>query len=798
VLLLKQNISSRDHANDDEATPAAAAAERSFDSVREPGEHGPQEQKGRASAAPATRRQAGRHEQTGAERKLVAKPEPREPPGPGRARGRNAARSPYYSRPGTIKPVRAKTDLRGAWEAPRSEEGEILWEVKNVVEELVKAVSFWAGDREGGSREPGEGPSSPRTPGSSTTWTHTCTHCGKEVRRSNFHDGRWCNKHLCTHRLCTPAACKNQGRPIECRILLEHCAPFQHTSRLGGGGDRPPMPPTAKKAANRYVPRLPCGLPLEAPDAKVERRPRRRDDKPQGRNAGGEPLNTTQRSAREMSDGSLRGLSPGGRGGARAAAEHSTSTVGLSSLKQISARSSESIGGGVGESSIRMLLLEAVWEMIRPSQGVNAVLCLEGLVREDLYDVLLLLLQSREGLAVEEEDLLAIRVYERLVQTIAELSAKRLSPKLLDTTVDIMLRYKDAFDTAPLKYLGSEPMKMLASLARTCVFEPGELVAAQGTLQPSAYVVISGLLQISYTSRRYHKAHLLTKLRAGDVFGSDCIGCDVPSAYAASINATSRSILIQIPREALVKVAEAFAISPLLAHTSAASAGSNSIEQGLEAGSPQTSPRGGGWQPAGAASPRGKEVGSLRKKLVRAIARRAAGHFAHGLPRVAELLRDLAAPSQYVVERPGFMEALQLVLSAVRAGMSEYDVKAVHDAGMLPVLLECAMREDRGKVRSLAADILDRVCRHPEMQQDAARAPLDGGFLHHVVSLLRPDGSNMRKALASVNTSRVRLARLLARADPGRSFSWKACLHCARAVAAPPCAACASALALLF
>ena len=748
VLLLKQNVNCQPSARSRCASGGEAkdqVNEISFDSVKDGRRDGSHKERG-------PHREAKRSQAAGVET-------PRPPASAGQKTSRGV-RSPYHSAAAAKRPSRIKTASRGI----HNMDDQTLSQVQEVLDELVKAVCFWAGE----SQELFDNPPAARVAAvAADIEYYICSHCAKEVRQSDFYDGSWCSTHLCTHDHCTPETCTNHGRAGKCRVKLEQCTYHIRTAdgaetAADGCLSKPPLHQSAKKLGRKFVPRLPCGLPLIAPDAKVRRATRQPESRARQRGTGesaDEDVRMSQPALKQLSSDSVQVL--------KVQTERSSDSLPIgSSLKQNSARSVDSLGRAVGsESSIRLLLLETVWEMIKAS-NLHSAICLEGLLREGLYDVVLLHFQSRLGHPVEEEDFLAIKIYERVIMAISELSNRRLSPKQMETAVDIMLRYKNAFDTPPLKYLEEDAIAMLASLSKTLIYEPGELVLAQGSIEPCSYIVISGLLQMAYTSKRYHKMHVLAKLRAGDIFGSEGVLHDAPSACAASITATSRSTLIQIPREALVKVAQTFSISPLLLDFTKGSTESETGRRGDGKSSP-SSPRAMGQPAARTTSPCGElqsdggiknvKITKEAKKLVRAIARRASGHFVSGLIRLTEMLHDLVAPHKYSVERPGFSDALLSILSAVSSGMSDYDLSAVFDAGMLPVLLQCGMREPRGNMQTHAWDILNRVCSHRETQQKLALAPHThtGGFLHDIVLLLRPEGNNARSLLRSVNTTRV-------------------------------------------
>jgi hypothetical protein len=102
-------------------------------------------------------------------------------------------------------------------------------------------------------------------------------------------------------------------------------------------------------------------------------------------------------------------------------------------------RDRETEGAEIRKRGIKVQLLEAFWSMVSPLNQ-HHVLCVEGLVREGLFDILLLYLDSRHGRAVEEEDVLALQLYERLMSRILEMAENRLSGSAMTQTVDMMLQ----------------------------------------------------------------------------------------------------------------------------------------------------------------------------------------------------------------------------------------------------------------------------------------------------------------------------------------------------------------------
>ena len=78
------------------------------------------------------------------------------------------------------------------------------------------------------------------------------------------------------------------------------------------------------------------------------------------------------------------------------------------------------------EEEVQLLLFETCWALMGPSNPHHHV-CVEGLIREGLFDVILLLLRERVGQPVSDVDLLAIKMFRRMLATIGELSARRLS-----------------------------------------------------------------------------------------------------------------------------------------------------------------------------------------------------------------------------------------------------------------------------------------------------------------------------------------------------------------------------------
>jgi len=102
-------------------------------------------------------------------------------------------------------------------------------------------------------------------------------------------------------------------------------------------------------------------------------------------------------------------------------------------------RERETEGAEIRKRGIKVQLLKAFWSMVSPLNQ-HQMLCVEGLVREGLFDILLLYLDSRQGRAVEEEDVLALQLYERLLAGITEMAENRLSRSAMTKTVDMMLQ----------------------------------------------------------------------------------------------------------------------------------------------------------------------------------------------------------------------------------------------------------------------------------------------------------------------------------------------------------------------
>jgi hypothetical protein len=300
------------------------------------------------------------------------------------------------------------------------------------------------------------------------------------------------------------------------------------------------------------VPRLPCGLPLitaEGAAADARRLARRKEERRRlketklaaereslaevakrsgvlgreaggcnhrllgGGNAGGELL--IESSGQRLLLACIKDSSVLREGDSLQQSSVSLSCVTLGSLAD---RVDEAAGAGSSVRQMKLQLLEAFWTMISPANRHHAV-CVEGLLRQGLYDVLLFWFQSRLGRTVDEEDLLALKIFRRLLMTIQELSAKSLTPRQIEITVGILTRNKKSFHTVPFKYLEPEAMKMLTSLSKVLVFEPAQMVVKQGSSEPCSYIVLSGRLQMTYVSVRHHKIRSLFTLRAGDLFG---------------------------------------------------------------------------------------------------------------------------------------------------------------------------------------------------------------------------------------------------------------------------------------
>jgi hypothetical protein len=305
-------------------------------------------------------------------------------------------------------------------------------------------------------------------------------------------------------------------------------------------------------AAPTIVPRLPCGLPLitaEGAAADARRLARRKEER---RRLKETKLAAEHESLAEIAkragvhggeaEGGNHRLFWGGEAGGELLIESSSQRLLLACIKESSIarerdslqpssvnlscvtlgsladRVDEAAGAGSSVGQMKLQLLEAFWTMISPANHHHAV-CVEGLLRQGLYDVILFWFQSRLGRTVDEEDLLALKIFRRLLTTIQELSAKSLTPRQIETTVGILKRNKESFQTVPFNYFESEAMKMLASLSKVLVFEPAQMVVKQGSSEPCSYIVLSGRLQMAYVSVRHKKLRSLFTLRAGDLFG---------------------------------------------------------------------------------------------------------------------------------------------------------------------------------------------------------------------------------------------------------------------------------------
>ena len=400
-----------------------------------------------------------------------------------------------------------------------------------------------------------------------------------------------------------------------------------HTSKL-----RPKPPATQRK---RRAPALPCGVPLERPSARekaVRASAHQRDKAPQQPAVKDPPLRARKSWDNHTGEQGGVGVETSGHTGEWKAGEE-----------------------GAVEEEVQLLLFETCWALMGPSNPHHQV-CVEGLIREGLFDVILLLLRERVGQPVSDVDLLAIKMFRRMLATIGELSARRLSRRALETSVLIMLRHKDAMQTEPWVHLDETGMAMLASLSQVLSFEPGERVVAQGAHDACAYLVLSGLLQTFYTSKTYQQKHTLTKLRPGDIVGSLSLLPEHAPACAATVTATSKALLVQIPRHALLIVAGACALAPLRSalqqaanapphtHESLAQPGRPSSRHSASDKLPAEGSEAGTW--GGGASGGAKGKGE-RKKVAAALARRAAGQFALALGRLSDLLQMLLAPSRH-------------------------------------------------------------------------------------------------------------------------------------------------------
>ena len=251
----------------------------------------------------------------------------------------------------------------------------------------------------------------------------------------------------------------------------------------------------------------------------------------------------------------------------------------------------------------------------------------------------------------------------------------------------------------------------------------------------------------------------------------------------ATVTATSKSILVQIPRQALLKVAATFQVDELLPGSGeriltsqSQKSRSHLLPRGRHSPprSPPRSPppgssggkggggsegRGGGGKEEFGGAGGGEEGGDgerateqsqssqteptqattrEQKNLVRSIARRSSGHFALAIPRISQLLAQLTAPTRKGVERPGFPEALNLLLTAIRCGLKSFDVGAMYESGFFNSLLLCITRDDANVVKC-AWDILGSLCVHKPLHTELATSPRREAFLINALSLIRPE-----------------------------------------------------------
>ena len=239
----------------------------------------------------------------------------------------------------------------------------------------------------------------------------------------------------------------------------------------------------------------------------------------------------------------------------------------------------------------------------------------------------------------------------------------------------------------------------------------------------------------------------------------------------ATVTATSKSILVQIPRQAILKVAATFQVDELLpghgeriltassqkSHSRLSPRGQHSPRRSPPPGTSGGKGGGGGKEELGGGG--GGEGGDVergteqsqssqtepvqattreQKKLVRAIARRAAGHFALAIPRISQLLAQLTAPTRKGVERPGFPETLDLLLNAIRFGMQAFDIGAMYESGFFKSLLLCITRDDANVVKC-AWDILGSLCVHKPLHTELVTSPRREAFLINALSLIRPE-----------------------------------------------------------